>query len=34
MPPTSFLDTIQRPLPNQSKLASGAGNVVADLWNF
>ena len=34
MPPTSFLDTIQRPLPNQSKGVSGAGNVVADLWNF
>lgn len=34
MPPTSFLDTIQRPLPNHSKGVSGAGNVVADLWNF
>jgi hypothetical protein len=34
MPPTSFLDTIQRPLPNQKSTVSGAGNVVADLWNF
>jgi len=34
MPPTSFLDTIQRPLPNQSSSISGAGNVVADLWKF
>ena len=35
-PPNSFLDTLQRPLPNQptSKGVSGAGNVVADLWNF
>ena len=34
MPPTSFLDTIQRPLPNQKSTVSGAGNVVADLWKF
>ena len=34
MPPTSFLDTIQRPLPNQSSGVKGAGNIVADLWNF
>jgi hypothetical protein len=34
MPPTSFLDTIQRPLPNQSSNVKGAGNIVADLWNF
>ena len=34
MPPTSFLDTIQRPLPNQSSSVKGAGNIVADLWNF
>uniref|UniRef100_A0A6C0D776 Uncharacterized protein n=1 Tax=viral metagenome TaxID=1070528 RepID=A0A6C0D776_9ZZZZ len=33
-PPNAFLDTIQRPLPNQKSGASGAGNVVADLWNF
>lgn len=33
-PPNAFLDTIQRPLPNKSSGASGAGNVVADLWNF
>ena len=34
MPPTSFLDTIQRPLPTQSSTVSGAGNVIADLWKF
>lgn len=34
MPPTSFLDTIQRPLPTQSSSVSGAGNVIADLWKF
>lgn len=34
MPPTSFLDTIQRPLPTQSSSVSGAGNIVADLWSF
>ena len=34
MPPTSFLDTIQRPLPNQSSSVSGAGNIIADLWSF
>ena len=34
MPPTSFLDSIQRPLPNKNPSASGAGNIVADLWNF
>jgi len=34
MPPTSFLDTIQRPLPNKSSSVSGAGNIVADLWKF
>lgn len=34
MPPTSFLDTISRPLPNQSSSVSGAGNVIADLWKF
>ena len=34
MPPTSFLDTIQRPLPIQSSSVSGAGNIVADLWSF
>jgi len=33
-PPNSFLDTLQRPLPNQSSSVKGAGNVVADLWNF
>ena len=33
-PPNAFLDTIQRPLPNQSSSVSGAGNVVADLWKF
>jgi len=34
MPPTSFLDTIQRPLPAQNSSVSGAGNIVADLWKF
>ncbi len=34
MPPVSFLDTIQRPLPAQSSSVSGAGNVIADLWKF
>jgi hypothetical protein len=34
IPPNSFLDTLQRPLPNQSSGTGGAGNVVADLWNF
>jgi hypothetical protein len=33
-PPNAFLDTIQRPLPNQNSSVSGAGNVVADLWKF
>ena len=33
-PPNAFLDTIQRPLPNQNSGVSGAGNVVADLWKF
>ena len=33
-PPNSFLDTLQRPLPNASKAIAGAGNVVADLWKF
>ena len=34
MPPTSFLDTISRPLPTQSSTVSGAGNIIADLWKF
>lgn len=34
MPPTSFLDSIQRPLPNKNPTPSGAGNIVADLWKF
>ena len=34
VPPNSFLDTMQRPLPNQNSSVSGAGNVVADLWKF
>ena len=34
VPPNSFLDTIQRPLPNQPSGVSGPGNVVADLWKF
>ena len=34
VPPNSFLDTMQRPLPNQPSGVSGAGNVVADLWKF
>ena len=32
--PYTFLDTMQRPLPNQNSSVSGAGNVVADLWKF
>jgi Family of unknown function (DUF5759) len=34
MPPTSFLDSIQRPLPNKNSSSTGAGNIVADLWKF
>lgn len=34
VPPNSFLDTVQRPLPAPNNSVSGAGNVVADLWKF
>lgn len=34
MPPNSFLDVVQRPLPAPNNNVSGAGNVVADLWKF
>lgn len=34
VPPNSFLDNIQRPLPNQSSSVKGPGNIVADLWSF
>lgn len=34
MPPSAFLDTIQRPLPTQQTSVSGAGNIVADLWKL
>jgi len=33
-PPNSFLDTLERPIVNKSSGTGGAGNVVADLWNF
>ena len=34
VPPNSFLDTVQRPLPPPNSNVSGAGNIVADLWKF
>jgi hypothetical protein len=34
VPPNSFLDNIQRPLPNQSSSVKGPGNIVGDLWSF
>jgi len=34
VPPNSFLDTVQRPLPAPNNSVSGPGNVVADLWKF
>jgi hypothetical protein len=34
VPPNSFLDTVQRPLPPPNSNISGPGNIVADLWKF